>query len=77
LIGQTKWALYQDTKNLELLPKYSVKIQKTRKWWALRVLIELAQYLSHMYSIFLDLAPILVNWSDIWEFLIINLFFYP
>ena len=21
-----------------------------------------------MYSIFLDLAPILVNWSDIWEY---------
>ena len=36
-------------------------------WWALRVLIELAQYLSHLCSIFLDLAPILVNWSDIWE----------
>jgi len=38
------------------------------QWWALRVLIELAQYLSHMYSIFLDLAPILVNWSDILEY---------
>ena len=38
------------------------------KPWALRVLIELAQYLSHMNSIFLDLAPILVNWSDIWEY---------
>ena len=37
-------------------------------WWALRVLIELAQYLSQMYSIFLDLAPILVNWSDNWEY---------
>jgi len=37
-------------------------------WWALRVLIELAQYLRYMYSIFLDLAPTLVNWSDILEY---------
>lgn len=30
--------------------------------------MELAQYLSHMYSILLDLAPILVNGSDNWEY---------
>jgi len=39
-----------------------------RIWWALRVLIDLVQYLNHIYLIFLDLAPILVNWSDILEY---------
>ena len=37
-------------------------------WWALRVLIDLVQYLNHIYLIFLDSAPILVNWSDILEY---------